>query len=230
LAASDEIQQRSSRTDERRGESDDQPDQRGPASCKSAKVPLVNSAQTLALAERRVVATWAAVCAERVLPLFEAEDPADGRPRDAIARTRAFACGELDTAAAIRRRFEGGDAARGVSASAAAAARAAGQAAAICHMGAHAFGAAAYAVKAAALAAPDRPEVVDVEIEWQLRRASADVRAALRAVPAVGEDRTGPLGPGLLASGLLGLVIRRLQVGLASTGTPAVPDESCLPR
>jgi hypothetical protein len=179
---------------------------------------LVRSAQTLTLAERRIVAGWAAVCAERVLPLFEAEAPADRRPRDAVARARAFARGELETAAAIRRRFEGGAAARGVSASAAAAARAAGQAAAVCHMGAHAFGAAAYAVKAAALASPERPEVVDVELEWQLARASAEVRAALRELPSVGEDRAGPLGPGLLASGLLGLVIGRLQVGVAAEG------------
>jgi hypothetical protein len=39
--------------------------------------------------------------------LFEAEAPADGRPREAIARTRAFARGELDVAEEIRRRFVG---------------------------------------------------------------------------------------------------------------------------
>src|SRR2546422_3580581 len=38
------------------------------------------SPQTLSEAERRVVATWAADCAERVVALFEAEAPADGRP------------------------------------------------------------------------------------------------------------------------------------------------------
>jgi hypothetical protein len=101
--------------------------------------PCVRSPQTLSEADRRIVAAWAADCAERVLGLFEAKAPADSRPRDAIARTRAFARGELGVAEEIRRRFENGGAAREVSApAAAAAARAAGQATAIPHMGAHA--------------------------------------------------------------------------------------------
>src|SRR3954451_16598001 len=116
----------------------------------------MGSPQTLSKGDRRIVAAWAADCAERVLWLFEAEAPEDRRPREAIARTRAFARGELDVAAEIRRRFEGGGAAREVRHPAAApAARAAGQAAAVAHMGAHALGAAAYAAKAAALAALD---------------------------------------------------------------------------
>ena len=44
------------------------------------------SPQSLSEADRREVAAWAADCAERVLVLFETEAPADGRPRDAIAR------------------------------------------------------------------------------------------------------------------------------------------------
>jgi hypothetical protein len=175
----------------------------------------VRSPQTLSEAERRLVAAWAADCAERVLPLFEAEAPTDERPRAAIARTRAFARGELNTAGEIRRRFVGGSAAGDVEGPAAtAAARAAGQAVAVCHMGAHALGAAAYAVKAAGLAAPDRPEAVDDEISWQLAHLTEEVRAALRKLPPVGEDSSGPLGPGLLASGQLGRIIRDLQDGL----------------
>jgi hypothetical protein len=174
----------------------------------------VGSPQTLSEADRRIVAVWAADCAERVLGLFEAEAPQDGRPRDAIARTRAFARGELGVAEEIRRRFVAGRAARDVSAPAAAAARAAGQAASIPHMGAHALGAAAYAAKAAGLAAPDRPAAVSEEIRWQLARMSAAARAALRKLPPVGNDASGPLGPGLLASGLLGTIIRDLQASL----------------
>jgi hypothetical protein len=176
----------------------------------------VGSPQTLSEAERRIVAVWAADCAERVLGLFESEAPGDSRPRDAIARLRAFARGELGVAEA-RRRFVAHAAARAVSAPAAvAAARAAGQAASIPHMGAHALGAAAYAAKAAGLAAPDRPEAVRDEIRWQLDHVSTPARAALRRLPAVGENASGPLGPGLLASGLLGTVIRDLQAGLAT--------------
>ena len=184
----------------------------------------MGSPQTLSEADRRIVAVWAADCAERVLGLFEAEAPGDSRPRDAIARTRAFARGEMGVAEEIRGRFVGGAAARAVSAPAVAAARAAGQAASIPHMGAHALGAAAYAAKAAGLAAPDRPEAVSEEIRWQLGHMSAAARVALRQLPPVGENRSGPLGPGLLASGLLGTIIRDLQASLAD------PDHALPPR
>jgi hypothetical protein len=179
----------------------------------------VASPQTLSEADRRIVAGWAAECAQRVLSLFEAELPGDGRPRDAIARARAFARGELDVAEEIRRRFVGGTAAGVIATpSAAAAARAAGQAGAIPHMGAHALGAAAYAAKAAGLTAPDLPGAVTDEIQWQLSHMSAATRTALRQLPPVGENRSGPLGPGLLARGLIGTIIRDLQVGLAGPG------------
>lgn len=176
----------------------------------------MGSPQTLTEAERRIVAAWAADCAERVLGLFEAEAPHDRRVRDSIARTRAFSRGELGVAELIRRRFAGSGAVQDVIAPAAiAAARAAGQAAAVAHMGAHALGAAAYAVKAAGLAAPDRPDAIGEEIQWQLNTITVAARAALQQLPPVGEDRAGPLGPGLLSSGQLGAIIREIQAGLA---------------
>jgi len=181
-----------------------------------ATARTMKSPQTLSEADRRLVAEWAAICAERVLPLFEAERPDDGRPRAAIARAFAFARGELDIAAEIRRRFADGGAAREAKSPAVvAAARAAGQAAAVCHMGAHALGAAAYAAKAASLAAADRRQAADEETDWQLAQMTVEVRAALRTLPPVGESRAGPLGPGLLASGQLGEIIRKLQAALA---------------
>jgi hypothetical protein len=84
-------------------------------------------------------------------------------------------------------------------------------------MGAHALGAAAYAANATGLAAPERPEALREEIDRQLASMSDEVRAALRKLPPVGENRSGPLGPGLLASGILGTIIRDLQAGLAGT-------------
>jgi hypothetical protein len=90
-------------------------------------------------------------------------------------------------------------------------------------MGAHALGASAYAAKAAALAAPDRPEAASEEIRRQLGRMSAAARAALRQLPPVGENPSGPLGPGLLASGLLGTIIRDLQAGLANRDHASPP-------
>ena len=176
------------------------------------------SPQSLSESDRREVAAWAADCAERVLVLFETEAPADGRPRDAIARTRAFARGELDAAGEIRRRFVAGRAARAVSSPAAvASARAAAQAAGVAHMGAHALGAAAYAAKAAGLAAPDQPEAIRDEISWQLERMTDPTRSALRRLPPVGEDSAGPLGSGLLASGILGSIIRQIQAALSGS-------------
>lgn len=173
------------------------------------------SLQSLSETDRRLVAAWAADCAERVLILFESEAPTDDRPRDAIARTRAFARGELDAAGEIRRRFVAGRAAQAVSSPAAiAAARAAGQASGVAHMGAHALGAAAYAAKAAGLAAPEQSAAVSDEISWQLENMNAQVRAALQQLPPLGTDSAGPLGPGLLASGILGSIIRKIQSSL----------------
>lgn len=176
----------------------------------------VRSPQTLTEADRRHAAGWAADCAEHVLHLFEDERPLDDRPRQLIERARAFARGELNIADEIRRRFAGAVSANEVEEpAAAAAARAAGQAVAVCHMGAHALGAAAYAARAASLADPHRRDAVDEEIRWQLERMSSAVRAALAELPSVGQNSSGPLGPGLLASGHLGAIIRDLQGHLA---------------
>ena len=190
----------------------------------------VGSPQSLSEADRRVVAVWAADCAEHVLAVFHAEAPDDVRPRALIARTRRFARGELGTAECIRVRFAGGVGATEVGEAAAAAARAAGQAAAVCHMGAHALGAAAYAARATGLANPGRPEAVDEEIRWQLAQLSARARDALRTLPPVGCDSGGPLGPGLLASGRLGAIIREIQDRLAPATSPAPADTRTLER
>ena len=175
----------------------------------------VLSRQSLGEEDRRLVAAWAADCAARVLPLFEAEAPDDDRARDAIDRARAFARGELPAAGEIQRRFVAGRSAHSATSPAgAAAARAAAQAAGVAHMGAHALGAAAYAARAADLTAADG---AGDELEWQLQRMTPEVTAALRQLPPVGEDSAGPLGPGLLASGDLGQHIRRIQESLAET-------------
>jgi hypothetical protein len=151
------------------------------------------SPQALDDADRRLVAAWAAECAERVLALFEAEAPGDDRPRDAIARARAYARGELDAAGEIKRRFVAGRAAHAVTgAPAVAAARSAAQAAGVAHMGAHALGAAAYAAVAADAAIPGS---FDGEIDGQLALLAPDARGA---APAPGRRWRciGPAGRG----------------------------------
>lgn len=177
---------------------------------------MARSPQTLSVGDRRLVAAWSADCADRMLWIFEADRPGDDRPRMAIARARAFSRGELDTAVEIRRRFGGGSAARhATSPAAAAAARAAGQASAVCHMGAHGFGAAAYAVKAASLSASDPQRAADEEIAAQFGLMTSAVRDALMQLPPVGESRSGPLGPGLLARGQIGAFITTMQAALS---------------
>ncbi|MGM1018176.1 MAG: putative immunity protein [Actinomycetota bacterium] len=175
----------------------------------------MGSPQALSEADRRAVASWAADCAERVLTIFESESPADSRPRDAIARARAFARGELDAAGEIRRRFVAGRAAHDVATPPAiAAARAAAQAAGVAHMGAHALGAAAYAATAVGLSQHGRGDAVGDEIRWQLDRLRPEAATALRRLPLLGEDASGPLGPGLLSRGVLAVNIRAIQAGL----------------
>lgn len=189
---------------------------------------MARSKQTLSETDRRRLAAWAAGCAEHVLPLFATAVPGDCRPWDLIARARAFADGSLGVAEAIRLRFASGVPASEVTEPAAmAAARAAGQAAATAHMGAHALGAAGYAALAAGLAA--RPAVgaatseydraVEGEIRWQLGTLSPEARTALRLLPPLGEDRAGPLGPGMLATGKVAEVIRELQTRITSRAT-----------
>ncbi|MTV25575.1 hypothetical protein FTX61_09165 [Nitriliruptoraceae bacterium ZYF776] len=179
---------------------------------------MARSPQTLSVDDRRVVAAWAADCADHVLAVFEAVAPDDTRVRAAIDQTRAFATGHLEVDEAIRRRGgEAGAAARAAPTPAArAVAYAAEQAAAVAHMGAHALGAAGYAAKASALASGrDVGAVVRAEAGRQVARVSDPVREALRRLPALGEDRSGPLGPGRLSGGPVGDAIRAVQSLLA---------------
>ena len=110
---------------------------------------------TLTDADHRLLALWAATCAEHVLGLFESVRPGDPRPRHAIEHARAWTRGEV---AMMRARAAGGHAmgaARDLRGAARHAAYAAGQAAVVAHVAAHELGAAAYAIKAARAAAPD---------------------------------------------------------------------------
>ncbi|MEU6645896.1 putative immunity protein [Saccharomonospora sp. NPDC046836] len=117
----------------------------------------------------------------------------------------------------MKRRLVAGRAAQSVKSPAAvAAARAAGQASAVAHMGAHALGTAAYAAKAAALAAGDHEAARSDEVRWQLDHMTADVRSALASLPPLGQDSSGPLGKGLLASGALAVTIHEIQAELGS--------------
>ncbi|KAF2420392.1 putative immunity protein [Microbacterium sp. B35-30] len=112
---------------------------------------------TLTDEDHRLLAEWAALCAERVLPLFEREQPGDSRPRDAIELGRAWIRGEVPMKEAHQRAFVANAAGKGLPDPAKFAALAAGQAVAVAHVAAHELGAAAYAIRAVAAGAT-RPE------------------------------------------------------------------------
>jgi hypothetical protein len=167
-------------------------------------------ALTLSEDDRRVLAVWAAECAGRTLPLFEARAPNDTRPRDAIDGLRAFARGEMRIGPVRALSARAHAAAREIGDPAAvAAARAAGHAAAVAHMAAHARGAPAYAAMAAGLAAPHDPTAVADEVRWALSHASPAVRDVLRRLPP-------PTGRG----GMLGALIDDMHTKLAGGGWP----------
>ncbi len=87
--------------------------------------------------EHKLLAIWAAECAERVLPLFEKVQPKDDRPRKAIEKCRKWARSGIFKMADIRAASLGAHAAaRGVKEFEAAcfSARAAGQAVATAHV------------------------------------------------------------------------------------------------
>src|SRR5438552_16704134 len=109
---------------------------------------------TLTDSDHRLLALWAAACAEHVLHLFESVQPSDPRPRQAIEQTRAWARGEIKMSQSRESAGHAQAAARQLSGPARHAAFAAGQAAAVAHVAAHELGAAAYAIKAARAGAP----------------------------------------------------------------------------
>ena len=124
---------------------------------------------TLTDSDQRLLALWAAACAEHVLHLFESVQPADPRPRQAIEQARAWAGGEIKMSQARAAAGAANAAARALSGAARHAAHAAGQAVAVAHVAAHELGAAAYAIKAARAAAPaiEGESAGRIECRWQ---------------------------------------------------------------
>ena len=123
---------------------------------------------TLSDSDHRLLALWAAACAEHVLHLFESARPLDTRPRHAIEQARAWTRGEIKMMQARASAGAANAAARDLKGAARHAAYAAGQAAAVAHVAAHELGAAAYAIKAARAAAPQsEADAGRIECQWQ---------------------------------------------------------------
>ncbi len=124
---------------------------------------------TLTDDDHRLLALWAAACAEHVLHLFESERPHDPRPRQAIDKARAWVRGEINMTESRTAAGHANGAARDLSGAARHAAYAAAQAAAVAHVAAHELGAAAYAIKAVRAAArhAEGESAGRLECRWQ---------------------------------------------------------------
>ncbi|WP_315701196.1 MULTISPECIES: putative immunity protein [unclassified Bradyrhizobium] len=138
------------------------------------------------------IAGWAADCAERALPIFEALAPNDARPRDAIDGAKVFARSGVRTANLRKLAWAAQSAAKEVDEpSAAAAARAASTAAATAythpiatsHQTSHILSPAAYAAHASALSASDGSDKGDAEVRWAISHASPEVRELVQRFP-----------------------------------------------
>lgn len=134
---------------------------------------------TLSDAHHHLLALWAAECAEHVLPLFEAVQPFDARPRHALELVRAWTRGEVTMTQSRSSAGHANAAASAMSGAARYAAYAAGQAAAVAHVAAHELGAAAYAIKAVRAAAPkgEGEQSGRQECQWQRDQLPDEIRA-----------------------------------------------------
>lgn len=137
---------------------------------------------TLTDDHHRLLAQWAAMCAEHVLPHFEQARPDDIRPRHALGICRAWIRGEVRMRDAHKAAFPTNAAGRDAPDPAKYAALAAGQAVAVAHVAAHALGAAAYAIRSAAAYAATSSDAEAAEAarirerNWQRARIPEPIR------------------------------------------------------
>lgn len=128
--------------------------------------------------DHKLLALWAAACAEHVLYLFESEHPTDSRPRQAIEAIRAWTRGKMSWWDARSAGGYANAAARDIKGAARYSAYAAGQAGAVGHVAAHELGAAAYAIKAIQAAARknDAEKMGKIECQWQHNQLPVSIR------------------------------------------------------
>lgn len=133
---------------------------------------------TLTDDDHRLLAEWALLCAEHVLPLFEAQQPGEKRPREAIDLGRGWIRGEVRMTDSRQAAFRANAAGRGMPDAARFAALSAGQAAAVPHVAAHELGAAAYAIRAVVASVPSAEAAMARASEraWQHDRLPEAVR------------------------------------------------------
>ena len=148
------------------------------AKIRDPRLVTVRRGGTLSDANHRLLAVWAADCAEHVLHFFEDALPGDERLRRAIVLAHAWVLGEITMSQSRNAAGYANAAAREVSGAAREAAHAAGQAAAVAHVAAHELGAAAYAIRAVRAATPEseRDAAGRLECQWQRARLPDEIR------------------------------------------------------
>jgi hypothetical protein len=153
----------------------------------------------LSLESLRALGSWAADCAERALPIYEAQADSDARPRAAIEGIRVFAAGGKRTAQLRSLALAAMSAAREINdPAAAAAARAAGLAASSAYthplvdvqQTKHIVGPAAYAALALELSQGGEHAIGDNEVRWAIAHVTPQVREILLHMPAREMGRT----------------------------------------
>lgn len=152
------------------------------SSARDPRLVTVRRGGSLTDADHRLLASWAATCAEHVLPLFESVVPDDPRPRESIEHIRGWIRGEVTMMASRAAGGRAMGAARPWSGAPRCAAYAAGQAGAVAHVAAHDLGAAAYAIKAVRAAAPEGrcDEAGRAECRWQRDQLPHEIRALVQ--------------------------------------------------
>jgi hypothetical protein len=142
--------------------------------------------------ELRQVTLYAAACARRVLPVFEASRPDDHRPREAIVEAEAFGAGKRRTATlrasawaahAAAREAEGGPVAHAAYAASQAAAAAFLHPIANPHQVKHVLGSAVHQALVFELEAGRDKGAGYEQLRWAARLASPSVRSVLQRYP-----------------------------------------------
>jgi len=129
--------------------------------------------------DQKLLASWAANCAERVLPFFEKES-SDERPRKAIEKCREWVKTGVFRMAEIRKAsLDAHKAAKEVKDEASFAAHAAGQAVATAHVPQHAFGTSYYVLKVAALKSN---AAIRKEFKWQEKHLPEHLRKSFEEI------------------------------------------------
>lgn len=145
--------------------------------------------------DQKLLAIWAADCAERVLPCFEKMYPEDNRPRKAIEILRHWILtGEFHMSEIRGASLAAHAAARNVKDNSVAcfAARAAGQAVATVHVSQHAYGSSYYSLKAIIAANPINSEVkVIQEYSWQSKHIHKQLRQEIMSRIIILHNKTG---------------------------------------